>query len=242
VKRLAVLVTGAGSGIGLATAHALLQAGHTVFAGARRPAHLQMLQSIGATALPLDVRDAARCSRRPPRSLPPPLRRPLRPPLPPAKACTAWGTTPASAAWVSCRAGQVSIVQPGAVATDIGDNGQAGTVRRLLATEAPFAEAAAGVLAAMNAPAAPRPEAPESASNRRHAAPGKVAEVVLQALFDATPQARYLMGTRWEGDRVITALIDRLLDASASPSHRLTLTELLARVEAGHQARSADKF
>ena len=55
----AVLVTGAGSGIGLATTQALLQAGHTVFAGARRPAHLQMLQSIGATALPLDVRDAA---------------------------------------------------------------------------------------------------------------------------------------------------------------------------------------
>ncbi len=55
----AVLVTGAGSGIGLAITQALLQAGHTVFAGARRPAHLQMLQLIGATALPLDARDAA---------------------------------------------------------------------------------------------------------------------------------------------------------------------------------------
>ena len=110
-----------------------------------------------------------KCSRR---------QRPWQQPLPPAdKACTVWCKF-ALEAYADCLRQElaphgmaVSIVQPGAVATDIGDNGHAGSVRRLQATDPPFADAAA---------------------------------VVLQALFDASPQARYLVGTRWEGDRVLT--------------------------------------
>lgn len=300
MKPLAVLVTGAGSGIGLAITQALLQAGHAVFAAARRPAHLQMLQSLGATALALDVRDAAQVQLAaeairhaslglhglvhnagigglgvlqswPDEDLqtlfdtnvfgPQRLTRALLPLLLASKGrvvCIGSQggsiTMPfmgpytmskfALEAYADCLRQElaphqvgVSIVQPGAVATDIGDNGHAGTVRRLQATEPPFADAAAAVLAAVKTPVTPRPDEPESASNRRAAPPEKVAAVVLRALFDATPQARYLVGTRWEGDRVITALIDRLVDASASPSHRLTLAELLARVEGQHRAR-----
>ena len=303
MKPLAVPVTGAGSGIGLAITQALLQAGHAVFAGARRPAHLQMLQSIGATALPLDVRDAAQVQQAaatiaaagqglhglvhnagigglgvlqswPDEDLrtlfdtnvfgPQRLTRALLPLLLAAKGrvvCIGSQggsiTMPfmgpytmskfALEAYADCLRQElaphhvgVSIVQPGAVATDIGDNGHAGTVRRLQATEPPFADAAAAVLALMNTPTAARPEEPESAGNRHLASPEKVAAIVLQALFDATPLSRYLVDTRWEGDRVITALIGRLLDASASPSHRLTLAELLARVEGEHRARRHD--
>ena len=305
MKQLAVLVTGAGSGIGLATTRALLQAGHAVFAGARRQAHLQMLQELGATAVPLDVCDAAQVQqaaltvaqavaqaghglhglvhnagvgglgvlqRWPDDELhalfdtnvygPQRLTRALLPQLLAARGrvvCIGSQggsiTMPfmgpytmskfALEAYADCLRQElaphhvgVSIVQPGAVATDIGDNGRAGTMRRLQATEPPFADAAAAVLASMKTPSAPRPEEPESAGNRRAAAPEKVAQVVLQALFDETPQARYLVGTRWEGDRVITALIERLLDANASPSHRLTMAELLARVEDQHAART----
>ena len=110
-----------------------------------------------------------KCSRR---------QRPWQQPLPPAdKACTVWCKF-ALEAYADCLRQElaphgmaVSIVQPGAVATDIGDNGHAGSVRRLQATDPPFADASAGVLAAMNAPAATRPEEAESASNRHKSPP-----------------------------------------------------------------------
>jgi NAD(P)-dependent dehydrogenase (short-subunit alcohol dehydrogenase family) len=53
------LVTGASSGIGEATARALLHAGHTVYAGARRVERMQGLAGHGAKLLALDVTDDA---------------------------------------------------------------------------------------------------------------------------------------------------------------------------------------
>lgn len=52
-----VLVTGASSGIGLATAHQLLDRGWRVFAAARRQEAMAPLQSRGAKVLPLDIAD-----------------------------------------------------------------------------------------------------------------------------------------------------------------------------------------
>jgi NAD(P)-dependent dehydrogenase (short-subunit alcohol dehydrogenase family) len=52
-------VTGASSGIGEATAQALMGAGYTVFAGARRLDRMQGLAALGATLIPLDVTDDA---------------------------------------------------------------------------------------------------------------------------------------------------------------------------------------
>lgn len=298
--RKAVLVTGAGGGIGLAITHSLLQAGHPVFAGARKAQHLQHLQDLGATPLALDVRDAAQVAQTarvvaqaglglhgvvhnagvgglgvlaswPDRDLtelfdtnvfgPHRLTRALLPLLLASRGrvvCIGSQggsiTQPfmgpytmskhALEAYADCLRQElaphgvaVSMVQPGAVATDIGDNGRAATVARLQATPAPFDAAAASVLAGLLQPKPPRPDEPESAGNRCHAPPGFVAAVVMQALFDTVPQARYLVGTRWEGDRVIAALIERLLDAASSPSHRLTADELLALVRQRHAAR-----
>ena len=45
-----------------------------------------------------------------------------------------------------------------------------------------------------------------------------------------------MVGTRWEGDRVIDAMLDRLLDANESPSHGDTRDELVARLD-DHLAR-----
>jgi NAD(P)-dependent dehydrogenase (short-subunit alcohol dehydrogenase family) len=289
-----VLVTGAGSGIGLAVTRALLAAGRSVFAAARRPSHLQMLQSLGATALRLDVRSAAQVQAAA-RAVaaagqglaglvhnagvgglgvlaswtdadlhdlfdtnlfgPHRLTRALLPELLLARGrvvCIgSMGgsiTQPflgpytmskhALEAYAACLRQElaphgvaVSIVQPGAVATDIGDNGRAGNKARLRATEPPFRDAALEMLAALQSPAPLQPDQPESAGNRRHAAPEQVAAVVLQALHAPQPQARYLVGTRWEGDRVIDTLIDRLLDAAGSPAHTMTAQELAARIE-----------
>ncbi len=103
----------------------------------------------------------------------------------------------------------VSIVQPGAVATDIGDKGRAGNIVRLRATPPPFDTASAAALAGLLNPTPPDVDQPESGSSRRYAPPEKVAAVVMQPLFGPDPQARYLVGTTWKGDRVIRELTQR---------------------------------
>lgn len=132
----------------------------------------------------------------------------------------------------------VSIVQPGAVATRIGETALAANAARLGATPSPLDAEARAWLERLQSPPAPAPaDAPESASHRKAAPPAKVSAAVLQALDETPPRARYLVGTRWEGDRVIAALLERLLDAAASPSHGLTRDELVARLDAAIAAR-----
>lgn len=297
------LVTGAGSGIGLAVVQALLQAGHRVVAAARRPADLEHLASLpGVTALPLDLLDPAAAAAahaalraggvdrldglvhcagigelghlvawndadlqrlfdtnvfglmRLTRELLPLLlaargrivhigsmggsiTQPLYGPYTMSKhaleaysECLRQETAPHGLS--------VSIVQPGAVASRIGDSAAAGNTARLAATPPPFDAEARQWLQALAAPPAPASaDAAESASHRRPAAPAQVAAVVLQALTEPQPQARYLVGTRWEGERVLRALTERLIDAAVSPGQQLDRAALLAWVDAAWRAR-----
>lgn len=62
VNRIA-LVTGASSGIGYATAHAVKRAGYRVFAGARRHEDMDRLTLEGLDAIEIDVTDDASVSR-----------------------------------------------------------------------------------------------------------------------------------------------------------------------------------
>jgi NAD(P)-dependent dehydrogenase (short-subunit alcohol dehydrogenase family) len=148
-------------------------------------------------------------------------------------------------AWSEClrqelqpHGAMVSIVQPGAVASRIGTSARAANEGRLAGTPAPFREAAHAVLAAWKAPAVDVPAvASESAENRILAAPETVADVVLQALTAARPQARYLVGTRWEGERVLRVLTERLIDAASSPGQQLSREALLAWVDAAWRER-----
>jgi hypothetical protein len=55
-----------------------------------------------------------------------------------------------------------------------------------------------------------------------------VTEAVLDGLFAAAPRSRYLVGTRWEGERVLRALSERMLDANECPSLRHSRERLIA--------------
>ena len=133
----------------------------------------------------------------------------------------------------------VSIVQPGGVVSEIGAKAQAGTVRRLMTAPPPFEEEARALLAALEAPPPePDPDAPESATNRKPSHPSLVTEAVLDALYSELPRRRYLVGTRWEGDRVVRGLLARLLDANECASLRYTREELIAFLDAELVRRS----
>jgi NAD(P)-dependent dehydrogenase (short-subunit alcohol dehydrogenase family) len=140
----------------------------------------------------------------------------------------------------------VSIVQPGGVISSIGENSIAGTVERFRRMTTLFPEEGRAVLesfgqeapadtpadAPTGAPAGdPAGDEPESAANRKPSSPEIVAVAVLDALFAENPQMRYLVGTRWEGQRVLDALMERLLDANDCPTLGYSLDELVAMLK-----------
>jgi NAD(P)-dependent dehydrogenase (short-subunit alcohol dehydrogenase family) len=130
-----------------------------------------------------------------------------------------------------------SIVQPGGVATNIGAASRDGTVARFQRAQAPFREEAEQILAYFTAPApeesaaAEAAGAEESETNRKPSPPEVVAEVVYDALFSPAPKLRYLVGTKWEGDRVLNALVAKLLDENDNPKHDYSREQLVALLD-----------
>lgn len=133
---------------------------------------------------------------------------------------------------------RVSIVQPGGIVSNIGDNSLPGTMAHFQNTPEPFKEEADRVLAVFSQPEGDQEvqaDQPESATNRKPSSPAIVSEAVYDALFSDKPKLRYLVGTKWEGDRVIHALIEKLLDENDNPMHNYSLQELVTILE-GHIA------
>jgi len=129
----------------------------------------------------------------------------------------------------------VSIVQPGGVATNMGQNSFAGLVARFERAEPPFKAEADAILESFNQPPEPAPqesqEATESETNRKPSPPAVVTVVVLDALFSKTPKLRYLVGTKWEGDRVLHALVEKLLDENDNPVHNYSRDQLIGLLD-----------
>ena len=133
----------------------------------------------------------------------------------------------------------VSVVQPGGIITDIGRNSLPGTVARFQRARPPFEAEAQTVLASFNQPVEQRDNEEESATNRKPSSPVIVSEAVYHALFSDQPKKRYLVGTKWEGDRVIDALIEKLLDENDNPQHNYTHDELVALIKQHQSSREA---
>jgi hypothetical protein len=129
------------------------------------------------------------------------------------------------------------------VRSAIGENALAGTMGRFRRAAPPFVEEAEAVLASFEQePPTDAADQPEEATNRKPSSPEIVAEAVLDALFAENPRARYLVGTTWEGSRVIEALLERLLDANECPALGHSLEELVAMLEsrAAERGRRSD--
>jgi NAD(P)-dependent dehydrogenase (short-subunit alcohol dehydrogenase family) len=132
---------------------------------------------------------------------------------------------------------RVSIVQPGGIRSDIGEKAHASNLARFRRAAAPFDREAEPIVESLLAEADTEKEArarnePESESNRKPSSPEIVATAVLDALFSPAPRRRYLVGTRWEGERVLRILIERLLDANECPSLGEPLERLVERLRA----------
>jgi len=124
----------------------------------------------------------------------------------------------------------VSIVQPGGIVSNVGANSIGGTTARFRRATAPFKEEAERVLAGFDEPPPPEDEE-ESETNRKPSSPEIVSVAVYDALFAERPKLRYLVGTRWEGDRVLNALVSKLLDENDNPRHDYSRDELVALLD-----------
>ena len=127
----------------------------------------------------------------------------------------------------------VSIVQPGGIVSAMADNSHAGTIARLRSAEPPFDVAAREFLRALEVAGESAPGKPEAEDNRKPSSPDIVVRAVEDALFSGTPRRSYLVGTRWEGNRVVHALLDRLVAANACGTLGYTRDELQAFLD-GH--------
>jgi len=124
------------------------------------------------------------------------------------------------------------------VTTNISAASHAGTVARFQRAQPPFREEADAILGYVTAPPPERAtsgdaaaEAEESDTNRRPSSPEIVAVAVCDALFSPTPKLHDLVGTRWEGYRVLDALVTKLLDEDDNPKHNYSRDELIALLD-----------
>jgi len=124
-----------------------------------------------------------------------------------------------------------SIVQPGGIISNIGANSMPGTIAHFERAPAPFAAEAEQVLSGFEQKSAPDYDAEESRTNRKPSSPEIVAVAVYDALFSEQPKERYLVGTKWEGDRVINELLAKLLDENNNPQHNYSRDQLVALLD-----------
>jgi short-subunit dehydrogenase len=126
---------------------------------------------------------------------------------------------------------KVSIVQPGGIETDIVSNSMPGIIRRFKRALSPFKEEADQVLESFQKPPSLPDDEPESKSNRKPSSVKIVTDAVHHALFSDNPKPCYLVGTKWEGDRVINGLLKKIVQENDNPKHNYSRDELIMMLD-----------
>ena len=111
-----------------------------------------------------------------------------------------------------------SIVQPGGVVSEIAEKATPGILARLDRAQPPFLEEASAVRKILTSP-------PESQAET--SSPEVVFEAVDHALFSDRPKPRYLVGTRKEGNRVISAFFEKIVQANQQSQMGYSRDELI---------------
>ena len=122
---------------------------------------------------------------------------------------------------------KVTIVQPGGIETDIVSNSMPGTIQRFQRALPPFKEEADQILESFQEPPPLPDDKPESKTNRKPSSPSIVTDAVHHALFSENPKPCYLVGTKWEGDRVINGLFKKIVQENDNSKHNYTRDELI---------------
>ena len=104
----------------------------------------------------------------------------------------------------------VSLVQPGNIATNMESNSKVISIERLQRAKPAFAQLVEPMLQNL------LKEQIVDAKIRKPSKVDIVTEVILQALFDETPKKRYVVGTRFEAERLLNELMQRIAQVNES--------------------------
>jgi len=126
---------------------------------------------------------------------------------------------------------RVSVVQPGGIISKIGENSMDEIVTRFKRASDPFTEEANSVLQSFANPTPVDENAEEKETNRKMSNPSIVSEAVVEALFSEKPKQRYLVGTKWEGERVLNRLLRKIVEVNDNPVHSYSRDKLVEMLD-----------
>ncbi|MCE7733720.1 MAG: SDR family NAD(P)-dependent oxidoreductase [Candidatus Heimdallarchaeota archaeon] len=126
---------------------------------------------------------------------------------------------------------KVSVVQPGGIVSKIGENSMEEMISRFKRANDPFTDEANSVIQSLTNPPPVDENIEEEEENRKISDPSIVSEAVVDALFSETPRQRYLVGTKWEGERVLNRLFRKIVEENDNPVHNYSRDKLVEMLD-----------
>ena len=117
---------------------------------------------------------------------------------------------------------KVSLVQPGNIHTNMEENSISDSLARFHKAQFPFNDESQQVLSQLE-----NSQIQNKDTKRDSSSPDMVSKATYHALFNHSPKSRYLVGTKQEGDRLINALLQRLVQFNGNEQHQYSREQLI---------------